>query len=92
MLHHVPLIALQDRLFVEAFRVVRPGGVFVASDRIVSPELAALHQGDIYNPVEPGWPQRASSTWLFVPTPSAGPRMPGGRVARRLHGTWGPMS
>jgi SAM-dependent methyltransferase len=53
MLHHVPLIALQDRLFAEAFRVVRPGGVFVASDSVASPELAALHQGDIYNPVEP---------------------------------------
>ena len=32
MLHHVPTDRLQDRLFAEAFRVLRPGGVF-AGDR-----------------------------------------------------------
>jgi SAM-dependent methyltransferase len=65
MLHHVPRIALQDRLFAEAFRVLRPGGVFVASDSVASPELAALHQGDIYNPVEPATlPDRLAAAGL----------------------------
>ena len=34
MLHHVPTAALQDRLFAEAFRVLRPGGVFAGSDGV----------------------------------------------------------
>ncbi|MFZ0994425.1 MAG: class I SAM-dependent methyltransferase [Candidatus Dormiibacterota bacterium] len=32
MLHHLPSAAAQDRLFAEVARVLRPGGVFVASD------------------------------------------------------------
>ena len=36
MLHHVPTAALQDRLFAEAFRVLRPGGVFAGSDGVTS--------------------------------------------------------
>jgi len=53
MLHHLPTIELQDRLFAEVARVVRPGGLFVASDSIASDELAALHTDDVYNPVDP---------------------------------------
>ena len=53
MLHHVPTIALQDRLFAEVARVLRPGGLFVASDSVASDELAALHTDDTYNPVDP---------------------------------------
>lgn len=53
MLHHVPSAELQDRLFAEALRVLRPGGTFVASDSVASPDLAALHHGDVYNPVDP---------------------------------------
>lgn len=33
MLHHVPTPALQDRLFAEAFRVLRPGAVFMRQRR-----------------------------------------------------------
>ncbi len=53
MLHHVPTATLQDRLFAEVARVLRPGGVFVAGDSMRSPELEAHHEGDIYNPVDP---------------------------------------
>lgn len=53
MFHHVPTVELQDRLFGEIFRVLRPGGLLVASDSVASEDLAALHIDDIYNPVDP---------------------------------------
>jgi SAM-dependent methyltransferase len=53
MLHHVPTAELQDRLFAEVARVLRPGSQFVASDSVASNELAAFHHDDIYNPIDP---------------------------------------
>jgi SAM-dependent methyltransferase len=53
MLHHVPTIELQDRLFAEVARVLRPGAALVASDSLASDELAAHHEDDTYNPVDP---------------------------------------
>lgn len=53
MLHHVPTAQLQDLLFGEVARVLRPGALFVASDSVASEELEALHDGDPYNPVDP---------------------------------------
>jgi ubiquinone/menaquinone biosynthesis C-methylase UbiE len=53
MLHHVPTVELQDRLFSEVARVLRPGAALVASDSLGSDELAAHHEDDIYNPVDP---------------------------------------
>ena len=53
MLHHVPTAALQDRLFAEVARVLRPGAPFVASDSLPSPQIEAGHEGDTYNPVDP---------------------------------------
>ena len=53
MLHHVPTAALQDQLFAEVARVLRPGGTFVASDSVASAELAEFHHDDVYNPVDP---------------------------------------
>jgi hypothetical protein len=44
---------LQDQLFAEAFRVLRPGGVFAGSDRLPSAMFRLIHIGDIYNPVRP---------------------------------------
>jgi ubiquinone/menaquinone biosynthesis C-methylase UbiE len=53
MLHHVPTIALQNAILAEAFRVLRPGGVFIGSDSLASDGLHHFHEGDTYNPVEP---------------------------------------
>jgi ubiquinone/menaquinone biosynthesis C-methylase UbiE len=53
MLHHVPTVELQDRLFSEIARVLRPGAALVASDSLRSDELEAHHEGDTYNPVDP---------------------------------------
>jgi SAM-dependent methyltransferase len=53
MLHHVPTVELQDLLFAEVARVLQPGGVFVASDSVASDDLKALHDDDVYNPVDP---------------------------------------
>ncbi|MEB4212049.1 class I SAM-dependent methyltransferase [Mycobacterium sp. 94-17] len=53
MLHHVPTAELQDRLFAEAFRVLRPGGVFAGSDSLNSPLFKVLHFRDTCNTVSP---------------------------------------
>ena len=53
MLHHVPTLALQDKILAEAFRVLRPGGVLICSDSLASNDLHHFHEGDTYNPVEP---------------------------------------
>jgi SAM-dependent methyltransferase len=53
MLHHVPTVELQDRLFVEVHRVLRPGGILVANDSVASADLEMFHDGDVYNPIEP---------------------------------------
>ena len=54
MLHHVPTIAMQNKILAEALRVLRPGGVLIASDSIPGNGLHHFHEGDTYNPVEPG--------------------------------------
>jgi SAM-dependent methyltransferase len=53
MLHHIPTAGLQDRLFAEAFRVLRSGGVFGGSDSASSIPFRVLHFRDICNPVSP---------------------------------------
>ncbi len=53
MLHHVPTLALQNKILAEAFRVLRPGGVLICSDSLASNDLHHFHEGDTYNPVEP---------------------------------------
>jgi SAM-dependent methyltransferase len=52
-LHHVPTAELQDQLFGEVARVLRPGGVFAAYDGMASRQIADLHAGLPYNPVDP---------------------------------------
>jgi SAM-dependent methyltransferase len=53
MLHHIPTAGLQDRLFAEAFRVLRPGGFFAGSDSTRSLRFRILHFRDTCNPVSP---------------------------------------
>lgn len=53
MLHHVPTVALQDRLLSEACRVLRPGGVFAGFDGAGSLLFRLVHLHDTYNPVDP---------------------------------------
>jgi ubiquinone/menaquinone biosynthesis C-methylase UbiE len=54
MLHHVPSEQIQDRLFAEAFRVLRPGGVFAGADSRPSLRFRVLHIGDTMVVVDPG--------------------------------------
>jgi SAM-dependent methyltransferase len=53
MLHHVPSPALQDGLVREAFRVLRPGGVFAGTDSVQSRAMRWLHVFDTLVPVDP---------------------------------------
>ena len=53
MLHHVPTPQLQDAIFAEAARVLRPGGIFTGQDSRDSDEFRALHIDDICVPIDP---------------------------------------
>jgi SAM-dependent methyltransferase len=53
MLHHLPSSNDQDRLFAEAARVSRPGGVFAGTDSLDSDEWRELHIGDVCVPIDP---------------------------------------
>jgi SAM-dependent methyltransferase len=53
MLHHVPTGELQDRIFAELARVLRPGGVLVAADSTPHDGLDEFHAGDTHNPIAP---------------------------------------
>jgi SAM-dependent methyltransferase len=67
MLHHVASAELQDRVFAEIRRVLRPGAAFVAGDSLASPELEAIHDGDTYNPVDPeGLPERLEAAGFIA--------------------------
>lgn len=53
MLHHVPSTELQDKVFAEVARVLRPGGVFAGRDSADGEAFRELHVGDICVPIEP---------------------------------------
>jgi ubiquinone/menaquinone biosynthesis C-methylase UbiE len=53
MLHHVPSRELQDRLVAEAYRVLKPGGLFLGSDSTTSFRFRLFHVFDTCVPVEP---------------------------------------
>jgi len=53
MLHHVPTPGLQDAIFAEARRVLRPGGTFAGFDSQLSARFRFLHLGDTMVVVDP---------------------------------------
>lgn len=53
MLHHVPSFVLQDRLFAEVYRVLKPGGVFAGTDSVWSLRMWIFHFGDTMVLVDP---------------------------------------
>jgi SAM-dependent methyltransferase len=92
MLHHVPTPALQNQLLSEVLRVLRPGGVLIGSDSVASDDLHRFHEGDTYNPVDPGWflgrlltlgytrvTVRMDDSVMFIAHKPAGPEEPGRR-------------
>jgi len=46
MLHHIPTPELQDRFFNEAYRILRPGGVFAGVDSLSSILMSIFHIRD----------------------------------------------
>jgi SAM-dependent methyltransferase len=54
MLHHIPSSALQDRLFAEVYRVLRPSGVFAGTDSMRSLLMRIFHVRDTMVLVDPG--------------------------------------
>lgn len=53
MLHHLPSPASQDRLFAEAYRVLRPGGIFAGTDSTGSLLMSLFHLRDTIVLVDP---------------------------------------
>lgn len=59
MLHHVPSIAMQDRVIAESVRVLAPGGMFVGTDSRMSWRMKMFHWFDTMVIVDPSaFPQR----------------------------------
>lgn len=54
MLHHVPTAKLQDAIFAEAARVLRPGGTYCGFDGQLNFRFRLLHLGDTMNVVDAG--------------------------------------
>jgi SAM-dependent methyltransferase len=75
MLHHMPSVAAQDRLFAEVARVLRPGGVFAGSDSRLSLRFRLLHVADTMVVVDPiTLPSRLRTSGLVDPVVAQGPR------------------
>lgn len=53
MLHHVPSAELQDRLFAEVGRVLKPGALYVGSDSTTNFRFRLYHIMDTCVPVDP---------------------------------------
>lgn len=66
MLHHIPTPELQDRLFCEAHRVLRPGGIFAGVDSLPSILMSVFHIRDTLTLVAPDTlAQRLTSAGLI---------------------------
>jgi ubiquinone/menaquinone biosynthesis C-methylase UbiE len=76
MLHHIPEARLQDQVFTEVARVLRPGGTFAGTDSIGTGWLfKTIHIGDILRPIDPdGLPGRLQAAGLADPRVSRGGR------------------
>ena len=53
MLHHISTLELQDRFFREAYRVLRPGGIFAGVDSLPSILMSIFHVRDTLTLVAP---------------------------------------
>ena len=53
MLHHIPDPVRQDRALAEVARVLRPGGLLVGTDGEDTPARRALHEDDVFVPIDP---------------------------------------
>jgi SAM-dependent methyltransferase len=65
VLHHVPTAELQNQLFAEACRVLRPGGIFFLADALDQTGVRERHaeEDETFLPVPPGeLAQRLQST------------------------------
>lgn len=72
-LHHIPSRILQNRLFQEVFRVLKPGGVFAGTDSLQSPVMRLIHMRDTMMLVDPAeLPSRLESAGLSGATVEIG--------------------
>jgi len=75
VLHHVPSTGLQNRLFSEVYRVLRPGGTFAGMDSMNSPLMQVFHFRDTLVLVDPmncqrGWNRSDSAMWKSKSAPA----------------------
>src|SRR4051794_17882803 len=53
MLHHVPSVDEQDRVFAEVSRLLRPGAPFLGVDSLDLDFIREFHVDDIFMPMDP---------------------------------------
>ena len=68
MLHHVPSVALQDRLFREICRVLAPGALFMGSDSTAGLRFRINHFRDVGIAIDPATlPDRLTKAGFVEP-------------------------
>jgi SAM-dependent methyltransferase len=62
MLHHIKSPELQNKLFAEVARILKPGGIFAGTDSLKSRSMKLVHLFDTLVPVDPETlPQRLTA-------------------------------